>query len=196
MTFYFSNDCWLATDIGDGQAMPGLAGEEALHLQHAALLRAYGATESAIAKNQAVYEKIYAVVKKEKRDSVALKKLSEYRNQQVIEVSDDLKELETVIVNPQIWLPLITPWYRFLLTYDPRPTVRKLKCHVLVMTGERDLQVPYKENLAAIESALKAGGNKDYMFVSVPNLNHEFQASTTGLPYEYSEIRETLSQTV
>jgi hypothetical protein len=61
------------------------------------------------------------------------------------------------------------------------------------MNGERDLQVPYKENLSAIEAALKAGTNKDYLIVHLPNLNHLFQTSRTGLPSEYSEIDETIS---
>jgi len=174
-------------------ATPGLVGEQALHLQHAALLRAYGESENAIASNRAVYEKIYAVVKTEKKDSIALAKLSKYRDQQVLEVSDDFKRLETVKLSSQVWLPLITPWYRFLLTYDPTSTLKRMKCPVLVMNGEHDLQVPYKENLSAIETALKAGSNKDYLIVPLPNLNHLFQTSRTGLPSEYSEIDETIS---
>jgi fermentation-respiration switch protein FrsA (DUF1100 family) len=33
---------------------------------------------------------------------------------------------------------------------------------VLAINGEKDLQVPPKENLSAIQSALKKGGNKNY----------------------------------
>jgi hypothetical protein len=174
-------------------ATPGLVGEQALYLQHAALLRAYGATDTEIAGGRAAYEKIYAVIKTEKENSIALEKLSEYVNQQVIEVSDDLKRLEPVKLDSQFWLPLVTPWYRFLLTYDPYPTLKRMKQPVLVMNGERDLQVPYEKNLSAIEAALKAGGNKDYMIVHLPNLNHLFQTSRRGLPSEYSELDETIS---
>ena len=177
-------------------ATPGLMGEQALHLQHAALLRAYAATDSAIAGNRALYEKIYAVIKTEKKNSIALEKLRKYGNQQVLEVSDDLKRLEPVNLNSHVWLPLITPWFRFLLTYDPNPTLKRIKCPVLVMNGERDLQVPSRENLSTIEAALKAGGNKDYLIVHLPNLNHLFQTSRTGLPSEYSELDETISPAV
>src|SRR5262245_40144737 len=174
-------------------ATPGLAGEQALHLQHAALLRAYGATDSEIAGSRVAYEKIYGVIKTEKENSIALKKLSKYVNQQITEVSDDLKSLETVKLDSQFWLPLLTPWYRFLLTYDPYPTLKRIKRPVLVMNGERDLQVPYEENLSAIQAALEAGANKDYMIVHLPNLNHQFQTSRSGLPSEYSELDETIS---
>jgi dipeptidyl aminopeptidase/acylaminoacyl peptidase len=174
-------------------ATPGLVGEKALHLQYAALLRAYGATNTEIVGGRAAYEKIYAVIETEKKNSIALEKLSEYVNQEIIEVSDDLKRLETVKLDSRFWLPLVTPWYRFLLTYDPYPTLKRMKQPVLVMNGERDLQVPYEENLSAIEAALVAGGNKDYMIVHLPNLNHLFQTSRSGLPSEYSELDETIA---
>ena len=52
-----------------------------------------------------------------------------------------------------------SPWFRFFLTFDPRPTLAKVHCPVLALNGEKDLQVPPKENLAEIEKALKQAGN-------------------------------------
>jgi pimeloyl-ACP methyl ester carboxylesterase len=177
-------------------ATPGLPGKQALHLQHEALLKAYGASESTIAANRVIYEAIYSVVQKEKKNSAALEKLSSYRGQHVAELSHDLQQLATVELDSQLWLPLLTPWYRFLLRYDPRPTLSQLKCPVLVLNGEHDLQVPYRENLAAIEQALNAGKNRDHMIVHIPDLNHEFQTSLTGRPDEYSTIEETIAPAV
>lgn len=92
---------------------------------------------------------------------------------------------------------MLTPWFRFYLTHDPRATLKKVSVPVLAITGERDLQVvPAGENLAAIAEALKAGGNKDYTVVEVPKLNHLFQMSETGSPAEYGRIEETISPTV
>ena len=53
---------------------------------------------------------------------------------------------------------MLTPWFRYFLTYDPRPALRQVKCPVLAINGEKDLQVPPKENLAAIRESLQAGG--------------------------------------
>ena len=64
---------------------------------------------------------------------------------------------------------------------------------MLAVNGERDLQVPSKENLTAIDAALKAGGNRDYTTVSLPSLNHLFQTSQTGSPTEYAGIDETIA---
>ena len=70
--------------------------------------------------------------------------------------SEDALEAQ---VNAQVQ-NLISPWMRFFLTYDPAPTLMKVKCPVLAINGERDLQVPPKQTLQAIEEALKAGGQQ------------------------------------
>jgi hypothetical protein len=87
----------------------------------------------------------------------------------------------------------LSPWSRFFLTYDPKPTLTKVKCPVLAINGEKDLQVPPRENLIVIEEALKSGGNQDYTIKEIPNLNHLFQTAQTGLPSEYAKIEETIS---
>ena len=56
--------------------------------------------------------------------------------------------------------------------------------------------MPFKQNLPAIEAALKAGGNTDGTCRSFPNLNHLFQTSKTGLPSEYALIEETMAPVV
>jgi len=53
--------------------------------------------------------------------------------------------------------------------------------------------VPPKENLSAIEAALVAGDNKNFTIKEIPNLNHLFQTTQTGLPSEYAKIEETIS---
>lgn len=88
---------------------------------------------------------------------------------------------------------LLSPWFRFFLSYDPRPTLAKVKVPVLAMNGEVDVQVPAKADLAAIDLALKEAGNRDYKIVLLPKLNHLFQTSTTGAPSEYGSIEETIA---
>ena len=87
----------------------------------------------------------------------------------------------------------LSPWMRYFITYDPAPALQKVKCPVLVMNGDKDMQVPPKLNLPAIEAALKAGGNKDFSIKLMPGMNHLFQTCQTGSPTEYSRIEETMS---
>lgn len=56
------------------------------------------------------------------------------------------------------------------------------------------MQVPSRQNLDAIEKALKAGGNIQYVIKEMKGLNHLFQHSETGSPSEYAKIEETFSE--
>jgi fermentation-respiration switch protein FrsA (DUF1100 family) len=71
-----------------------------------------------------------------------------------------------------------------------------VKCPVLALNGEKDLQVAADINLPAIEKAVKSGGNQSVKTISFPGLNHLFQHCKTGLPSEYGEIEETFSPEV
>jgi fermentation-respiration switch protein FrsA (DUF1100 family) len=85
---------------------------------------------------------------------------------------------------------------RFFLRYEPRPALEKVHVPVLALGGSLDTQVPAKENLAEIDTALRNGGNRDYRIVELPKLNHLFQTATTGAPSEYATIDETISPQV
>ena len=88
---------------------------------------------------------------------------------------------------------VLVPWFRDILAYDPRPALGAVKCPVLAINGEKDLQVAAKENLTAIREALTAGGNRLVKTVELPGLNHLFQMCQTGSPAEYSRIEETFN---
>ena len=84
-------------------------------------------------------------------------------------------------------------WFRYFIMTDPATFWKKVKCPVLALNGEKDLQVAAKENLPAIENALKWGGNESVKVMKLPGLNHLFQHCKTGLPSEYATIEETFS---
>jgi len=173
----------------------GLTGEEILYLQGALISRAMGVSEEKIAKNRQTNEKICSFIKEETDEKI----IKEWLRQRFVAGWEKMSEEEKkAIGDPEEYLKaqlqcLFSPWVRFFLTYDPKPTLMKVKCPVLVINGEKDLQVPPKENLSAIEKALKAGGNKNFTIKELPGLNHLFQTAQTGLPSEYAKIEETIS---
>lgn len=83
-----------------------------------------------------------------------------------------------------------SPWMKYFLLYDPAPTLSKVKCPVLLLFGELDLQVPYKQNKEPMEKALVIGGNKDFKTIVFPSANHLFQKAATGSPSEYSKLEK------
>jgi dipeptidyl aminopeptidase/acylaminoacyl peptidase len=74
--------------------------------------------------------------------------------------------------------------------------LRKLQAPVLALVGEKDVQVPPKENLEAMENALTEGGHKDHTLKELAGLNHLFQTAKTGAITEYGQIEETFSPAV
>ena len=173
----------------------GLTGEEILYLQGALISRAMGATEEDIAKSRQFNAKIFSIVKEEEDNEIAKERLQQMAMAYLAELSDEEKSrigVSEEFLKAQLQ-NLLSPWSRFFLTYDPKPTLTKVKCPVLAINGEKDLQVPPRENLIVIEEALKSGGNQDYTIKEIPNLNHLFQTAQTGVPSEYAMIEETIS---
>ena len=173
----------------------GLTGEEILYLQGALISRAMGVSEEDIAKNRQFNEKIFSLIKEEKDEKTIEEKLRQMFMADWAELNEEEKK---AIGDPEVYLKaqlqsLLSPWLKFFLTYDPKPTLSKVKCSVLAINGEKDLQVPPKENLSAIEEALVAGGNKNFTVEELPGLNHLFQTAQTGVPSEYAKIEETIS---
>lgn len=87
-------------------------------------------------------------------------------------------------------------WTVFFMKYDPAEAWAKVKCPVLALNGEKDLQVDATINLNAIDSVLKSNGNNSVITKTYPELNHLFQHCTTGAPDEYAKIDETISPEV
>jgi dipeptidyl aminopeptidase/acylaminoacyl peptidase len=79
------------------------------------------------------------------------------------------------------------PWMKFFLTYDPAPTMRRVKTPVLILTGSRDQQA-LPEHVALQEAAFKEGGNKDVTARVLPDLNHLFVQDTDGFPGNYGKL--------
>ncbi len=173
----------------------GLTGEEILLMQGALLRKAMGASEDVIKRERETQKKIFHVIKEEMDTVVAKQRLREIISASIERLPEQEKKAmgdPSLMIEAQVRNSL-SPWFRFFLTYDPKPALRKLSCPVLAINGEKDLQVPAKENLAAIEQALKEGGNKDNTIKELPGLNHLFQTAETGSITEYAKIEETIS---
>lgn len=176
-------------------AGPGLTGEEIIRLQSRLIAEADGVPAETSARNDALLKDIFSVLKEEENDTTAGEEIRGLITDMVENLSEEEKQYsgytdETLDAEVR---SLVSPWTRYFVTYDPKPTLMKVECPVLAINGEKDLQVPPEENLAAIEEALEAGGNEDYTVKELPELNHLFQTAQTGSPSEYATIEETMS---
>ena len=90
--------------------------------------------------------------------------------------------------------PMKNSWINWFNDYDPSDNIRKTRCPVFALNGERDCQVISSLCLPALKQLLPS--SKKHLIKAYPSLNHLFQHCTTGLPEEYGQIEETISQEV
>jgi uncharacterized protein len=168
-------------------AGPATKGEETLLLQSDLITRAAGMTTEQTAKSLDFDRESYNLVRHETNRAILESKLED-----LVKVSGLSPSLPPAFLQRQIhWTS--SPWFRYFLDYDPAPALQKTKCPVLLLSGEKDLQVPPKENLPLARKALEDGGNKDFQVVELPGLNHQFQHCYMGLPAESRAIEETFA---
>jgi pimeloyl-ACP methyl ester carboxylesterase len=176
-------------------AGPGTPSAELLVAQGALISRAGGDGEPQIERTSALQRELFAAIAAT-ADSVALRgQLQEItrRFQASLTPEERARPDASDATFAAAVNTLISPWYRWFLRYDPAPALRATRVPVLALNGALDMQVPADENLAGIQRALAAGGNRDVTVEKLPGLNHLFQTARTGAPSEYAEIEETFS---
>ncbi len=182
-------------------AGPGLKGDEVV-LGPGGIEREGWISEELIGQNRAAQERIIDVIKQAQDPVVAetrirkegeiFRDLAARIRAEAPESKRQTAEAVAAAIEGQTRL-FLSPWFRFYLLYDPQTALRKVSCPVLAVYGEKDTQLPAKENLAVVRNALTAGGNRDHTVLLLPNLNHLFQTAETGAISEYRQIGETMS---
>jgi fermentation-respiration switch protein FrsA (DUF1100 family) len=172
----------------------GIPGDQLLLMQQELIWRASGMAEEKIEKsvqdNKEHFERVVISSNREELIVDLTNSLSETIEKDTSQIPEGMTKEEFV---EMLVDQVSSPWMYYFLRYNPAPTLEKVNCPVLAINGEKDLQVPPKENLEAIENALKKGGNNQVTTQELENLNHLFQESDTGSPDEYASIEQTFS---
>ena len=173
----------------------GIPGDELLLLQQELIGKASGISEEDLKKSKITNTEAFEIVKKATNSDQVKKDITELISKSIkadpkAKIPDGINESE--FINMQV-SQLLSPWMQFFIKYNPALALEKVKCPVLVLNGDKDMQVPSKVNLEAINKALVKGGNKKVTIKELPNLNHLFQECKSGAPQEYSEIEQTIS---
>jgi len=175
----------------------GIPGGQILLLQQELLGRAMGVSETDLQKEKAINTGAYSIITKA-TDNQKLKTdlnayyTQAYKNNPIPDSSKSMSIPDMVKFQVN---NLTTPWLEYFIKYNPAPTLQKVKCPVLAIGGDKDLQVPATINLEAINTALAKGGNKNVTIKQLPKLNHLFQECNTGSSTEYAQIEQTFSPT-
>jgi len=176
----------------------GVPGEDLLLAQSISVGGGEGFAESAIARNQELQRRLFAIIRStppgEALDKAkAVDAMKRMRDEALAEGDTAFAQSlgdQQIAMQANI---IASPWLRFFVQYDPRPTLRAVTVPVLAINGSMDSQVGAKQNLAAIRAALTEGGNGDITIVELEGLNHLFQTCVTGAVSEYATIEETFA---
>jgi dienelactone hydrolase len=165
----------------------GIRGDKLMLLQKEKIERQMGVPESEIQKGQEIFKGAYdLVVASSENDTNLNTKINNYFK---LQFGDKMSEAQISGLTAQI----TSPWMVNFLKFNPSTALEKVKCPVLAINGDKDLQVPADVNINAIKNALAKGGNKKATAKIIPNLNHLFQECKTGSPDEYATIEQTFS---
>jgi dienelactone hydrolase len=170
-------------------AGPGVSGADLVPLQSDAMMAVMKVPDDVRAKLVAIQRKVGAAIVK--GEPVGLKAALRASLVDAAAATGQPKPDDaTLDAAVEAKLSEVTnPWV--VSFFKTLPPWRKVKCPVLAVTGDKDLQVPADANFAKISEAMRAGGNKDLTTMKRPGLNHLYQHATTGLVDEYAVIEET-----
>lgn len=171
-------------------ATPATTGERTLLRQSELIARTGGLPEEQIARSQQFDRQAYAAVREEKNVSSL-----EVRLNGLIEKSGLNASMPPSALQAQIRL-MTTPWFREYLDFDPAAVLQKIKCAVLALNGDRDLQVDADETVPLLRQAYEKSGNKDFTVLEIQGVNHLFQKAQSGSPALYGAIEETMAPEV
>ena len=166
-------------------AGPGITGREVMRTQREALYRLSNVPETFINQHNELFSKIEEVV----IDPDFKRELFKDKLKPLI-AGTPLERQEEILLNQ-----ISSPEMISLLKYDPAAYFNNIKCPVLALNGNKDIQIISGINLEGFEQ-ITTNGNTKVTIKEYPRLNHLFQTCTTGLPVEYGDIEETISPKV
>jgi len=175
---------------------PGLTGEQIMLAQSELVGRPAGRTDEQIKRNQEIQRKMFAAV----RSGTGWDEVEAMIRTELKAAIDAMPEAQRKAVgDPEKFIAaqvkgqidgVRSPWFKFFLDFDPASVLAKVRCPVLVLFGEHDVQVPAGPNRAAMESAFARGGLKNYRIEVFPRANHLYQDSETGGVAEYATLKK------
>ena len=169
---------------------PATKGEDTLLNQSDLIARAGGLSDAQVLASLNFDKQAYELVQKEPDSAVVMDTLKT-----LVKESGLDSALPPPVLEAQLHM-MTSPWFRYFLSYDPLRDLKKTKCPVLALYGEKDLQVPPKINAPMVQKAFADSGNDQAEVRQLPELNHLFQHAYTGSPTEYAAIEETFSPDV
>ncbi len=169
-----------------------VTGAEIIYEQSAAIARAAGAAEGDIEWTTAFQRRLFAAIEADEELDPLRRELHEMIKAQTEALPEDQRAAIVDIdayVQTQVSAQVdrvLTPWFRYFLSYDPAVALKEMDQPVLALFGDLDLQVLPSQNVDPMAESLQ--DHPDATIEVIPGANHLFQAATTGSPAEYGTL--------
>lgn len=176
---------------------PALPGEQTIHEQAALISRQAGATEAQVAHERRMNEEVFAVLNSTIGQEPARERILSVLASHLKSWPDNSVDDAAVATHIGVMADTVmAPAFRSFLQCEPASYFRSVRCPVLALFGELDIQVPPAIHRQVLWEALSAAGNPDVTLEECRGLNHLFQTATTGSIAEYEVIEETMAPSV
>jgi len=164
-----------------------LRGDKLLLLQKYKIETQMGINKQVVESNQQIFAGAYEIILNENIEKEVLyDTLSHYF---ISKYGKALPENQKDALINQ----LTSTWMINFIRLDPVVYLEKVSCPILAINGNKDLQVPSKENLEVIENIFRKSENTKVKIKELEGLNHLFQECETGATSEYATIEQTIS---
>jgi predicted acyl esterase len=174
---------------------PGVWGKDFFYSSQLAMTKAAGFNQSKIDEMTVIFNKLWPLLVKEQlnpdeenQGKVLLRGLWNYIDM------DSRNDLGFIDKNVDFFFNLYRgDLVRKYYSYNPSEVLSQLKCSILALNGDKDVQAVSEVNLIAIKKALANGKSQNYKVIELKNHNHIFQICKTGKYSEYKNIQGTMS---
>jgi pimeloyl-ACP methyl ester carboxylesterase len=173
-----------------------LRGDEVLRGQAADLARAGGATDEQVAAILTAHRRVTDAVRAgvpraELAEAVRALSLAQIAAMPAAKreaIGDPEKAIDSML--DAHLASIQSPWFRYLIDFDPAAALTRVTCPALALFGERDLQVPVAAHRQPTVSALRQAQNGSVTVKMYPDANHLFIKAATGHPSEYPTLEK------
>jgi uncharacterized protein len=175
---------------------PGMRGDNLMILRAQSIAAVSGASDDDLMKIHKIYTKVFRIISDSTDKRVMKEDVTDFLNMSFKKIPDSNGKPRGMSFDQYVDTKvdeLTNPWMLNYIKLDPVFYLETVKCPVLVLHGEKDLEVPTESNILSIKNAFNKAQNNDVTIKVLPKLNHLFQECKTGLPSEYPSIPEIIS---
>lgn len=173
----------------------GIPMEDIIIEQNKEVLHSIGLQVDMIERVLAITKQAFKIIREDKKAKLTFAEFYKKFETTFAEFSqEDKLMLGLTESNWQAQYDMInSAWFRNAITIDPATYLGKVKCPVLAINGDKDIQVEATTNLNRIAELLEKGKNDNFTCTIIPNANHLFQICSKCTLAEYGELTETFS---